>query len=228
MKALLVFSVLFMTVTFSQAQDIFFPTKTGTVLVYKTFDKKDKQTGMAKYIIGDIKKSGNEMEINYVYESYDAKEKFTYKDDITIKKVGDVIYFDMSDLINKSALQQNGEIPSEVKITGNNMEVPNHPKPGDVMPDASVEMGMSMGFVNLKLTAVVTNRKVEAIEDITVKAGTFKAYKFTSDVSSTAVGIKFSSKNTDWYVKGIGVVKSETLDKNGKLMGTRELVEIQK
>jgi hypothetical protein len=83
----------------------------------------------------------------------------------------------MSNFINKAAFQQNGEIPAEIQVTGNNMEVPSNPKPGDVLPDANVEMSMKLGFVNMKMSANVTNRKVEAIEDITVKAGTFKLYQ---------------------------------------------------
>jgi hypothetical protein len=132
----------------------------------------------------------------------------------------------MSNFINKAAFQQDGSIPAEIEITGNNLEVPSNPNPGDVLPDASVEMAMKMGFVNMKMSANVTNRKVEAIEDITVAAGTFKGYKFSSEVNSTVMGIKVNSKNTDWYAKGIGIVKSENYDKNGKLQSRTELIEV--
>jgi len=210
------------------AQEIFFPSKEGTVLVYKTFDKKDKETNMIRYTITHLKVSGNDMDITYQYESIDPKDKLVYKDEITIHKKGDILYFDMSNFINKAMLQQNGEIPSEVKVTGNNMEMPSNPKPGDVLPDANVEISMIMGFINMKMSANVTNRKVEAIEDITVKAGTFKAYKFSSDINSTAMGIKFKSKSIEWYAKGVGIVKSEQYDKNDKLQSYMELIELKK
>ena len=79
----------------------------------------------------------------------------------------------------------------------------------------------------MKISAEVTNRKVEAIENVTVKAGTFKAYKFTSDVNSSTMGINVKAKNIDWYVKGIGAVKTESYDKNGKLQSRTELVELK-
>jgi hypothetical protein len=227
MKKLILFTAIIFIGMVTKAQDIFFPTKEGTVLVYKTFDKKEKETNMARYTIKQVKIYGSNMDITYLIESLDPKDKLVFKEEITIHQKGDKLYFDMSNFINKGAFQQNGEIPAEIQITGNNLEVPSNPKPGDVLPDASVEMAIKMGFMNMKMTANVTNRKVEAIEDVTVKGGTFKGYKFSSEVNSTVMGMKVNSKNTDWYAKGIGVVKTESYDKNGKLQSYTELIEVK-
>jgi hypothetical protein len=107
------------------------------------------------------------------------------------------------------------------------MEIPLNPTPGDILPDANVAMALKMGFVNMKISADLTNRKVEAIEDITVKGGTFKCYKFSSDINSSAMGIKVKGKSADWYAKGIGTVKNESYDKNGNLQSRSELVELK-
>lgn len=227
MKKLILFTVMIFFGMALKAQEIFFPTEVGTVLVYKSFDKKDKETNTVKYTITHLILSGDDMDITYLIESLDPKEKLVFKDEITIHKKGDKLYFDMSNFINKAAFQQNGEIPAEIQVTGNNMEVPSNPKPGDLLPDANVEMAMKLGFVNMKMSANVTNRKVEAIEDITVKAGTFKGYKFTSEVNSTVMGMKVNSKNADWYAKGVGIVKTESYDKNGKLQSYQELIELK-
>ena len=228
MKKLIFITAILLVGMILPAQEIFFPSKEGTVLVYKTFDKKDKETSMVRYTITNLKVSGNDMDITYQFESIDPKDKLVYKDEITIHKKGDMLYFDMSNFINKAMFQQNGEIPADVKITGNSMEIPSNPKSGDILPDANVEMSVSMGIINMKMSANVTNRKVEDIEAITVKAGTFKAYKFSSDVNSSAMGMKFKTKSTEWYAKGVGVVKSEQYDKNDKLQSYMELVEITK
>lgn len=227
MKKLILFTVMIFFGIALKAQEIFFPTKEGTVLVYKSFDKKDKETNTVKYTITHLKIDGSDIDITYLIESLDPKEKLVFKEEITIHQKGDKLYFDMSNYINKAAFQQNGEIPAEIQVTGNNLEVPSNPKPGDVLPDANVEMAMKLGFVNMKMSANVTNRKVEAIEDITVKAGTFKGYKFTSEVNSTVMGIKVNSKNTDWYAKGVGIVRTESYDKNGKLQSYMELIELK-
>lgn len=227
MKKLILFTAIIFIGMALKAQEIFFPTKEGTVLVYKSFDKKDKETNMVKYTIKHLNINGSDMDITYLVESIDPKEKLVFKEEITIHQKGDKLYFDMSNFINKAAFQQNGEIPAEIQVTGNNMEVPSNPKPGDVLPDANVEMAMKLGFVNMKMSAQVTNRKVEAIEDITVKAGTFKGYKFISEVNTSAMGIKIKSNNIDWYAKGVGIVKSENYDKNGKLQSYMELIELK-
>jgi hypothetical protein len=198
MKNLIVCSALTFLGMALNAQEIFFPTKEGTVLVYKTSDKKDKVTGTMRYTINHIAINGSDMDITYLVESIDPKDKLVFKEEITIQQKGDKLYFDMSNFINKAAFQQDGTIPGEIQITGNNMEVPSNPNPGDVLPDANVEMAMKLGFVNMKMSANVTNRKVEAIEDITVAAGTFKCYKFSSDVNSVAMGIKVSAKSFEW------------------------------
>lgn len=227
MKKLLVITVIALCAMVLKAQETFFPTKEGTVLVYKTFDKKDKVTNTVQYTIKQVNISGSNTDITYQCESIDPKDKLVFKEDITIHQKGDKLYIDMSNFINKAAFQQNGAIPADVQVKGNNMEIPLNPQPGDVLPDASVEMALKMGFINLKVSADVTNRKVEAIEDVTVKAGTFKGYKFSSDVNSSAMGIKVKANNIDWYAKGVGTVKTETYDKNGNLQSHTELVELK-
>ena len=227
MKKIIFFTAIILIGITLKAQEIFFPTKEGTILVYKTFDKKDKETSIARYTITHLEINGSDMDITYQIESLDPKEKLVFKEEITIHQKGDKLYFDMSNFVNKAAFQQNGEIPAEIQVTGNNLEVPSDPKPGDVLPDANVEMAMKLGFINMKMSANVTNRKVEAIEDITVKAGTFKGYKFSSEVNSVVMGIKVNSKNTDWYAKGVGIIKTESYDKNGKLQSYTELMEFK-
>jgi len=227
MKKLLLITAIILCAIVLKAQETFFPTKEGTVLIYKTFDKKDKLTSTIQYTIKHVTISGSNIDITYQCESIDPKDKLVFKEDITIHQKGDKLYIDMSNFINKAAFQQNGEIPANIEVTGNNMEIPLNPQPGDVLPDASVAMALKMGFINMKVSADVTNRKVEAIEDITVKGGTFKSYKFSSDINSVAMGIKVKAKSTEWYAKGIGTVKSESYDKEGKLQSHTELVEIK-
>ena len=227
MKKLLLITAIILCAIVLKAQETFFPTKEGTVLVYKTFDKKDKLTNTVQYTIKQVNISGSNMDVTYLCESIDPKDKLVFKEEITIHQKGDKLYLDMSNFINKAAFQQNGEIPANIEVTGNNMEIPLNPQPGDVLPDASVAMALKIGFINMKVSADVTNRKVEAIEDITVKGGAFKCYKFSSDINSVAMGIKVKAKSTEWYAKGIGTVKSESYDKEGKLQSHTELVELR-
>ena len=107
------------------------------------------------------------------------------------------------------------------------MELPSNLKAGDRLPDSNIEMSLKMGFINVKMDAQVTNRLVESVEIISVKAGNYEAYKITSNVSANAMGIKTSSKTAEWLVKGIGMVKSEEYDNDGNLESHSELVSIK-
>jgi hypothetical protein len=106
------------------------------------------------------------------------------------------------------------------------MELPLNPQPGESLPDANIEMALKMGFVKMKMSATITNRKSESIEDITVKGGTFKCYKFSGEVNTVAMGIKVNAKSAEWYAKGIGTVKMESYDKKGNLQSRTELIEV--
>jgi hypothetical protein len=78
----------------------------------------------------------------------------------------------------------------------------------------------------MKMSADITNRKVEAIEEISVTGGSFKCYKFSGDINTVAMGIKVQAKSAEWFAKGIGTVKTESYDKKGSLTGRTELVEV--
>ena len=177
---LLIIAILFSGMV-AKAQEIFFPTKKGTVLEYKTYDKKDNESGTIRYTIKDIKSEGENMDITYLIEYIDAKDKPQLKEELTIQKKGDRLFIDMSTFFNKVILQ----------------------------------------------SANITDRKVVAQEKIAVKAGKFDSYKITSMVSSNAMGMKTNSPTTEWLVKGIGMVKSETFDKKGNISSYTELVAIR-
>ncbi len=226
-QPIIVAVLIFFTVT-ANTQETFFPTKEGSVMTYKSFDKKGKETGMTRYTIKNVKVINKDIDITYMVESLDAKEAIVYNDEITIHQKGDVLYMDMSSFVNKAGFQQNGEIPAEIEITGNSMEIPVNAQPGTSLPDASTSMSLKMGFINMKMAADVTNRKVEAIEDLTVTAGTFKCLRFSSDVSSTVMGMNVKSRTVQWYTRGIGMVKTESYDKNDKIMATTELFDFKK
>ena len=227
MKKLFLITLILFGLQSLKAQEPFFPTKEGMVLIYKSFDKKDKLSGMMKYTIEKVNISGNNIDFTYLCESLDNKEKLVFKEEITVHQKGDVMYIDMGNFLNKAAFQQEGTIPATVEVKGNNMEIPLNPSPGQTLPDANIEMAMKMGFVNMKMSAAVTNRKVEAIEDISVSGGTFKCYKFSGDVNTVAMGIKVQAKTVEWFAKGIGTVKTESYDKKGELTGRTELVEVK-
>lgn len=225
MKKIYLIACVLLVWTGVQAQQTFFPTKEGVVLVYHNYDKKGKLTGMLRYTIVQINKEGNDMDITYRCESIDTKEKLLFGEEITIKQKGDKLYFDMGGFINKEAFVREGELPVGIEISGGSMEIPLYPEPGQELPDADVKMELKLGIINLKMSAYVSNRLVEKMEEISVKAGTYDCYKLSCNVSASVLGIKSKSRVIDWYAKEIGTVKKETYDSKGNLESSTELVE---
>lgn len=226
MKNLLLIAVILFSGMLAKAQGVFFPTKEGTVLEYKTYNQRNEEIGMVRYTITNVKTSGENMDITYMIESMDPKDKTVFNEELTVHKKGDKLYLDMSKFVNKAAFQKGGELPAEVKITGNEMEIPSNLEPGGALANAEVDMAMKIGYMNLKMSALVTDRMVESFGNITVKAGSFNAYKISSKVTANVLGMKSTSSVNEWYVKGVGMVKSETYDKHGNLEAYTELVEL--
>ena len=227
MKTVFIIATILLSGIVAKAQDVFFPTEEGTVLEYKSYDNRDRETGMMRYTVNNITTSGNNMNITYLIETMDKKGKPLFKKEITINKKGDKLYVDMSKFIDKAAMDKAGEMPGEIEISGNDMEIPSNLKEGDSLPDATIEMSLKMSFMSVKMGAQVTNRTVESFENISVKAGTYEAYKISSNVSANAMGMNTSNKTTEWLVKGIGMVRSESYDKDGQLESYTELVSIK-
>lgn len=65
---------------------------------------------------------------------------------------------------------------------------------------------------------IITFRKSEANKSTTTPAGTFDCFKISYD-SEIKAGLKMTVKGVEWVAKNIGVVRSESYDKNGKLTG---------
>ncbi len=227
MKKVLFLAFMFCASFILNAQLAYFPSE-GTVLTYHNLDKKGKIESKIVYKVESVKQSGENAEVTYFVESYGKKDELVFKDRITFKKEGDKLFFDMSNFVNKGAFQQNGEIPATVEIEGNSLEVPINGTAGQSLPDANMTIASDMGFVKLKMTTNIVNRKVDNIEDLTVPAGTFNCMKISGDVSGKILGMNMSGKSVQWYSSGIGMVKSETYDKKGELSGSMVLVAVSK
>lgn len=78
----------------------------------------------------------------------------------------------------------------------------------------------------MAMSVSITNRNVEAVEDISTPAGTFKCCKISSVVKSDMGFIKVENQVTEWYSENIGMVKSVTQNK-GKVISTCELTQIE-
>jgi hypothetical protein len=116
----------------------------------------------------------------------------------------------------------------EMKIEGGNLEIPSTMKAGDMLNNGDMKMSFSSsGMTIMNMTINISNRKVDAVENLTTPAGTFECYKISFD-AATKMMVNVKTRGVEWYSKGVGLVKSETYSTDGKLMGSNVLTVFKK
>jgi hypothetical protein len=210
------------------AQDcpMYYPDVENAQLEYKQYDKKGGLTGSSIQKITSVKKLAGSTELEITAESFDAKGKCQGSVQLKSRCEGGVYYVDMKNYMNQETMESYEDM--EMTIEGGNLELPSNMKAGDVLKNGDMKMSFSSGGMTImNMTISVTNRKVEAVENLTTPAGTFECYKISSDVS-TKMMISVKAKSVEWYAKNVGMVKSESYSADGKLMGSSVLASIKK
>lgn len=226
MKVLKLFisSVAFLLVCMPvQAQNSFFPTKAGTVLIYAQNDAKGKVGNYFRHTITAVEGSLNDMAISYSVELLDKNRKSKSEPiPMTVLIQDGAVLLDLKSMF--AGLQTDAQF--EVEISGTPMELPANLQPGQSLADAEVTITTDMVIMKMSTVIKMSEGKCLAIEDVTVAAGTFKCHKITQTVTSTVMKKTVVSRTVSWYAPGIGTVKNETYDSKDKLQNSMELVEI--
>jgi len=210
------------------AQDcpLYYPDAENAQLEYKQYDKKGGLTGSSIQKITSVKKSAGSTEVEITAESFDEKGKSQGSVQLTSRCEGGIYYIDMKNYMNQESMESYEDM--EMTIEGGNLELPSNMKAGDVLKNGDLKMSFSTGGMTImNMTISVTNRKVEAVENLTTPAGTFECYKISSDIA-TKMMITVKAKSVEWFAKNVGMVKSESYSADGKLMGSNVLASIKK
>jgi uncharacterized protein YfdQ (DUF2303 family) len=223
MKPLLLIAIFcYSSISALRAQDcpMYYPDKENTQMEYKQYDKKGGLSGSSIQKITSIKKTAASTEIAVSAESFDAKGKSLGTANLKARCEGGVFYVDMSTYLNMQSTEAYKDM--EMSVEGGNLEMPSGMKAGDALKDGNLKMSFSSGGMTImNMTVSITNRKVEAVENVTTPAGTFECYKISYDIA-TKVGITMKMNSVEWYANKVGMIKSETY-KDGKLMGSNVL-----
>jgi hypothetical protein len=124
----------------------------------------------------------------------------------------------------------------DVKIDADHVDYPAALAAGQVLPDGHVKMTMAMRGATPgmpgsggTMTLDLVNRTVVGPERVTVPAGAFDAWKISYDANTTIMTIapfKIGLRVTEWWVPGLGPVRSETTSAKGNPMGSSQLTAI--
>ena len=206
---------------FSQDCSKYFPMDEGTKFQITMYNKKDKMSGVMDYEVKEV--SGNTATM--FYEMTDKKGEMVTSSEYGITCTDDGVTIDFSSMMSPELLGQYEDM--EIEMSGTDLLYPNNLSVGQSLPDADVLMTIKMPPMNMKMNMNFLNRKVEGNESVTTAAGTFDCYVITYD-SEAKMGFKMTSSNKLWLAEGYGMVKQETYNKKGALIGKSVLTSFEK
>ena len=135
---------------------------------------------------------------------------------------GDSIKESYPDLTEEQVMEVLEEIKSRfAKVSGEIRGIPRYPKVGK-LPD--YEFQFKFTIMNMKV--VGEERRIVGTEKIQTEAGLYDCFIMEETISTKALMMKDTEKIKSWYSYGIGLVKEITYDKNGKLISTMILNEV--
>lgn len=208
--------------TFGQDNcDIYYPMKEGAKFQITHYGaSKKKASSVVNYAVTDVKKTakGTTSTLKMSVDS-DGKNAIP-EQEIDVTCSGNKLSIDFESLLNPELLSQYGQFDYE--ITGSNLEWPSDLSVGKTLPDAEMNMNISVSGMDMAITTKIKNRKVIGKEKVTTPAGTFDCYVMTYDTSVSAMGMNTDMSSKQWFAKGVGMVKQEDSSK-GKLQNTSEL-----
>lgn len=211
---------------FGQNCSTYYPFEEGTVTEYESLNAKGKVQGKMKYTVSGVSKSGGTTTATVTTDLYDKKGELVMNNEFEMLCTGSSVSIDFKSLMNNPGMEQFQN--AEAKVTGNNLDIPNALVPGQVLPDANVEIAVDMGGMNMNISTQITDRKVEATETITTPAGTFDCVIVSQSSQTKMMVANVEAVEKTWLAKGVGMVKTESYNAKGKLMGTTLLTSVKK
>ena len=199
----------------------YYPFEEGVKFEITNYSKKGKKEGFVNYEVTSI--DNNVATIKTII--FDDKGKEITTTSYQIMCEGNTISIDFKSMMNPDMFKQYKDM--DMDITGTNVELPNDLQVGQSLKDANMNMAIDMGGMKMNMSIDMLNRKVDKKESITTPAGTFDCFALSYD-SEMKMGMKITFKIKEWIAEGVGVVKSESYNKNGKLMGYSELTSFKK
>lgn len=207
----------------AQCSNNFYKLEEGATYEMTVYNKKDKEEGRILNVIMAVDNKDKARYATFHSKIFDKKDKLMTEGDYEVICEGDKIKIDMQHMFSTMP-QFSADNDMTMKVDGDYMEIPSNLEVGISLPEAKSNMTMQIGNSEMHLTStdfLLKNRKVEKKEDITTPAGTFSCYKITydMDMNMKVMGIsrKMNSSGAEWITEGIGVIKTASYDKNGKL-----------
>ena len=199
----------------SQECTSYFPMQEGSSFEITNYDHKDKVQGRAEHFVISREEQGDEIAVQIESTIFDKKDKEVTTLEYEVRCKNGVFEFRMPSVSMAGA-------GVDTKVEGDFLDIPADPYPGQRLKDGTIRISINEV---MNITTTVTDRKVEALEQITTPAGTFDCIKITYSVE-TKFMFKITGAAAEWYAPNVGMVRSESYDKKGKLAGYSLLTQL--
>lgn len=201
--------------------------KEGGGFEMDNFDGKGKALGKLVYKVAKVAREGSNTVVTIEMESFNSKGKSELKNSYQMKCDGNTLTLDAASLISQEQLKSFQNM--EMKFTYENIEIPGKLNTGDKLKDASVKGEGKSGPMPVNFNMLIKNRTVAGQEKLTIPAGTFDAYKISSDLNMEMLmgfPVKMEMQSVSYRAPGVvWDLKTETYRK-GKLVGYSQLAKI--
>ena len=199
--------------------DGYYPMNKGVSFEMTSYNKKDKVEAIMKHKIIESKDIANGViatcEMSFSDEKGNQGLEITYESKCQNGKY----YFNLENMFSQMTSQYEAQ---GMKISFKNgiTVMPNNLVVGDKLEDATMTMEMSSDAVNMEMIITISDKVVIGKETITTPAGTYDCLILTQNTTiSMGKLMNITTSSKDWISRGVGTVKSESYDKNGKLDG---------
>lgn len=216
---MLLFALFCTTLALAQCNS-FYVIDEGTAWTYENYNPKGKTSGKNEQKVTAFNKTATGYKATVASTLWNEKGKKVTEGELELTCDNGTFIMDMRKFIPEE--QQKAFSSYEMKIESENLELPSRLSVGQTLKNGSVTLSAVGSPVPMKITVNITDRKVEAKESITTPAGTFDCYKISSKSNTQmqmGINMSLNFSGTEWIAEKVGMVKSESYDKNGKLAG---------
>ena len=219
--------------SYAQCDNPFYKMEKGHHYEMEAYNGKDKLQAKVLYTVTDVAETDNGYEATVSSQTLDKKGKVLAEGDLVVLCEGGQLKMDIQRLLNSMKQLQNTE-GMEVDVQGDHLIIPADLNVGETLPESTTIMTMKLADNNTPMSTMnftINNRTVAAQEDVTTPAGTFPCYKITYDMDMNmkvmGMGRKTAYTGAEWLSEGVGMVRNEQYDEDGKLNSYSVLVSYE-
>ncbi len=229
MKQLLIICALIISLlTYAQQCDTYLLLKEGASFEYTNYDRKGKAMTVGNHLAKTVGENAGVYTSQISLDIKDLKKGDQFNMEYEVGCENGILSIDMSRFFDSSKLMQYEGSDFDIAIEGDMLYFPKDMTVGEQLNNGTITVKVVKdGFTLITMTMDILNRMVLANETITTDAGTFECQKVSYDFESKFGIIKVKGSAQEWYHKDRLLIKSESYNKKGKLIGSTALTGIK-